>query len=243
MPSDAYKMLWHRIFTSGKDKVNKSMPVQEASKVVPIFDFLPKPFLWHKMQPQTTSCMTKMAHRGGIWQSVLIFRNDSIANKDIFHIFAAEIVSGLWCNGNTSDSGPDFPGSNPGSPTQAVERQRSSHRLFFTPAQGFLPAVPLKKTAGRDEKFIFSLSLYVCRLKLHRCSLNLYGFNLNLEFSQRAAAFLPATVAAVTVQRGADVAHQPRILGTLDSRPFEQAAEMLLVQPLPVLRCHRHQFV
>ena len=25
---------------------------------------------------------------------------------------------GLWCNGNTTDSGPVFPGSNPGSPTR-----------------------------------------------------------------------------------------------------------------------------
>ena len=24
---------------------------------------------------------------------------------------------GLWCNGNTADSGPAFPGSSPGSPT------------------------------------------------------------------------------------------------------------------------------
>ena len=27
---------------------------------------------------------------------------------------------GLWCNGNTTDSGPVFPGSNPGSPTERV---------------------------------------------------------------------------------------------------------------------------
>ena len=29
---------------------------------------------------------------------------------------------GLWCNGNTTDSGPVIPGSNPGSPT--------NHQLF-----------------------------------------------------------------------------------------------------------------
>ena len=28
------------------------------------------------------------------------------------------ILIGLWCNGNTADSGPAFPGSNPGSPTK-----------------------------------------------------------------------------------------------------------------------------
>ena len=26
---------------------------------------------------------------------------------------------GLWCNGNTADSGPAFPGSSPGSPTES----------------------------------------------------------------------------------------------------------------------------
>lgn len=38
-------------------------------------------------------------------------------NIQIFSIFAPEMI-GLWCNGNTSDSGPDVPGSNPGSPTK-----------------------------------------------------------------------------------------------------------------------------
>ena len=27
-------------------------------------------------------------------------------------------IIGLWCNGNTTDSGPVIPGSNPGSPTK-----------------------------------------------------------------------------------------------------------------------------
>ncbi len=29
---------------------------------------------------------------------------------------------GLWCNGNTTDSGPVIPGSNPGSPTQHTDK-------------------------------------------------------------------------------------------------------------------------
>ena len=32
--------------------------------------------------------------------------------------FASHLSIGLWCNGNTADSGPAFPGSNPGSPTR-----------------------------------------------------------------------------------------------------------------------------
>ena len=29
-------------------------------------------------------------------------------------------IIGLWCNGNTTDSGPVIPGSNPGSPTRSM---------------------------------------------------------------------------------------------------------------------------
>lgn len=32
-------------------------------------------------------------------------------------------IIGLWCNGNTSDSGPDIPGSSPGSPTKKCKNQ------------------------------------------------------------------------------------------------------------------------
>ena len=31
-------------------------------------------------------------------------------------------IIGLWCNGNTTDSGPVIPGSNPGSPTQHTDK-------------------------------------------------------------------------------------------------------------------------
>ena len=36
---------------------------------------------------------------------------------------------GLWCNGNTADSGPAFPGSSPGSPTE--KRDSSKDGSFF----------------------------------------------------------------------------------------------------------------
>ena len=29
---------------------------------------------------------------------------------------------GVWCNGNTADSGPAFPGSSPGTPTQKIAK-------------------------------------------------------------------------------------------------------------------------
>ena len=42
----------------------------------------------------------------------------------------ANILIGLWCNGNTADSGPAFPGSSPGSPTK--KRDPSfDESLFF----------------------------------------------------------------------------------------------------------------
>ena len=40
---------------------------------------------------------------------------------------ALEQCTGLWCNGNTADSGPAFPGSSPGSP---AHKRRDAMRLF-----------------------------------------------------------------------------------------------------------------
>ena len=36
---------------------------------------------------------------------------------------------GIWCNGNTADSGPAFPGSSPGIPTRTLNEKSSS--VFF----------------------------------------------------------------------------------------------------------------
>ena len=32
----------------------------------------------------------------------------------------SRLNNGIWCNGNTADSGPAFPGSSPGIPTQSI---------------------------------------------------------------------------------------------------------------------------
>ena len=37
---------------------------------------------------------------------------------------------GLWCNGNTTDSGPVFLGSNPSSPTHKIEDFRGGNILI-----------------------------------------------------------------------------------------------------------------
>ena len=88
-------------------------------------------------------------------------------------IFAPVIKNtGLWCNGNTTDSGPVFPGSSPGSPTK---RMRETHPFLLC-----LP--PCGSAAGRqtawrgsvqmepealpqDKRFcLFEAHLYACRL-------------------------------------------------------------------------------
>ena len=43
--------------------------------------------------------------------------------------FASQLSIGLWCNGNTADSGPAFPGSSPGSP--AKYEPLNERPLFF----------------------------------------------------------------------------------------------------------------
>ena len=42
---------------------------------------------------------------------------------------------GVWCNGNTADSGPAFPGSSPGTPTEEIPKsqQTKGFRFFLTP--------------------------------------------------------------------------------------------------------------
>ena len=35
-------------------------------------------------------------------------------------------VNGIWCNGNTTDSGPVIPGSNPGIPTTREKETKES---------------------------------------------------------------------------------------------------------------------
>ena len=50
--------------------------------------------------------------------------------------FASHLSLGLWCNGNTADSGPAFPGSSPGSPT---ERFPSGNLFFYALNLGNTP--------------------------------------------------------------------------------------------------------
>ena len=46
-------------------------------------------------------------------------------------IFAPSKNNGLWCNGNTTDSGPVILGSNPGSPAKSTSREFSRGSWTF----------------------------------------------------------------------------------------------------------------
>ena len=95
-------------------------------------------------------------NNGTVWQNVVFFLSVCVAKivvfyaqnskKELFFIFfkqkkskiicftkkrctfASHLSIGLWCNGNTADSGPAFPGSNPGSPTK---KRGSDFRTSF----------------------------------------------------------------------------------------------------------------
>ena len=38
---------------------------------------------------------------------------------------------GVWCNGNTADSGPAFPGSSPGTPTEKIAKLLFGNLAIF----------------------------------------------------------------------------------------------------------------
>ena len=68
----------------------------------------------------------------------VFFRGDAFIRRDKMSFFAKKIaelfaipnllvslhpqtkIIGIWCNANTTDSGPVIPGSNPGSPTEST---------------------------------------------------------------------------------------------------------------------------
>ena len=49
---------------------------------------------------------------------------------------------GIWCNGNTADSGPAFPGSSPGIPTKRERNLRVALFLFEEIKRDVLPKRP-----------------------------------------------------------------------------------------------------
>ena len=64
----------------------------------------------------------------------IVFLKKKLGKKFLKNLLFQKIVvplhpetdNGLWCNGNTTDSGPVFLGSNPGSPTEKI-----AQAIFF----------------------------------------------------------------------------------------------------------------
>ena len=92
---------------------------------------------------------------------------------------------GLWCNGNTTDSGPVIPGSNPGSPTDEKKGKllKKSSFPFSFPAislvvKGIFPIfvlvnhrnTHLNKTDMKIRQFLATLLLVVGATALGGCS-------------------------------------------------------------------------
>ena len=96
------------------------------------------------------------------WSSIKGKKNTFFQQKNrktFFYIekmcnFAPHLGIGLWCNGNTADSGPAFPGSSPGSPTIEV---LLSQNLFFV---SFIGNVVVKKSFFVYKMYIIS---YLCQ--------------------------------------------------------------------------------
>ena len=61
----------------------------------------------------------------------------------------SEFEIGLWCNGNTADSGPAFPGSSPGSPAEKRDLLAS---LFFVESDAFNEKETLLTHPGKMKK-------------------------------------------------------------------------------------------
>ena len=72
------------------------------------------------------------------------FRNDLLTTNN----------NGIWCNGNTTDSGPVIPGSSPGIPTKSIFLFRKMLFCFICPSYG--------------SGTIIILSLYSCGCMLKK---------------------------------------------------------------------------
>ena len=62
-------------------------------------------------------------------------------------VSAACAKFGVWCNGNTADSGPAFPGSSPGTPT----RTQSLTALRFTSQRSFFDVLGRKSLKSQTN--------------------------------------------------------------------------------------------
>ena len=59
-----------------------------------------------------------------------IFFGFFLQMKKYVLLLHSQTTIGLWCNGNTTDSGPVILGSNPGSPTESADERYEEMRSF-----------------------------------------------------------------------------------------------------------------
>ena len=81
---------------------------------------------------------------------------------------------GLWCNGNTTDSGPVIPGSNPGSPTITHQQKPtkiasfSGFCCFSTMCKFFIIGIRWSNRwlcqNKNISKFVLTQPLFICLL-------------------------------------------------------------------------------
>ena len=67
---------------------------------------------------------------------------------------------GLWCNGNTADSGPAFPGSSPGSPTVSVRVVPLGATRFFVPLRKLPCGVAAKRVKQGQRIFPVGVAIF-----------------------------------------------------------------------------------
>ena len=76
-----------------------------------------------------------------------------LPKKFAFRVFFVSLQPqngiGVWCNGNTTDSGPVIPGSNPGTPTQSLDLGRG----FFISNLGIITLSPSEEGMVSNKSF------------------------------------------------------------------------------------------
>ena len=89
-------------------------------------------------------------------QVFYIFLAESFVSSEKVTTFAAQkglvpSFIGLWCNGNTADSGPAFPGSSPGSPTPYIAKSLTFNNLaiFLSRFSRVFPVIRFVKMGQR----------------------------------------------------------------------------------------------
>ena len=92
---------------------------------------------------------------------------------------------GIWCNGNTTDSGPVIPGSNPGIPTKSIFLLERCFFVLGSFVDESFPSRPSIFGATFSKGFVFFLSYtYIKKPKCLGCTsaVLFYLFSASIAF-------------------------------------------------------------